>query len=110
MNLNFRMVKIFLIMFCFGAFSCKENKHKIETENAKEQVKQPNIVILLCDVLGYGNLSSFGHPIIETPNFDKLASSGIKLTNFYSSAPVCSPSRVGLLNDLCMTNRLKRFY
>ncbi|WP_163400054.1 sulfatase-like hydrolase/transferase [Flavobacterium fluviatile] len=58
---------------------------------------QPNIVVLLCDDLGYGDLSSFGHPIIKTPNLDKLAKTGIKLTNFYSTAPVCSPSRVGLL-------------
>jgi arylsulfatase A len=63
----------------------------------KELTGQPNIVVLLCDDLGYGDLGSFGHPIIKTDNLDQLASSGIKLTNFYSAAPVCSPSRVGLL-------------
>lgn len=47
--------------------------------------------------MGYGDLSSYGHPIIKTENIDQLASTGIKLTNFYSAAPVCSPSRVGLL-------------
>lgn len=59
--------------------------------------ENPNIVVLLCDDLGYGDLGSFGHPFIKTPNLDKLAETGIKLTNFYSAAPVCSPSRVGLL-------------
>ncbi|WP_082379421.1 sulfatase-like hydrolase/transferase [Pseudalgibacter alginicilyticus] len=67
----------------------------MEVQN--ETVKQPNIVVLLCDDLGYGDLSSFGHPIIKTPNLDQLAEKGIKLTNFYSTAPVCSPSRAGLL-------------
>lgn len=59
--------------------------------------KQPNIVVVLCDDLGYGDLSSFGHPIISTPNLDRMAENGIKLTNCYSAAPVCSPSRAGLL-------------
>ncbi len=58
---------------------------------------KPNIIVLLCDDLGFGDLSSFGHPFIKTPNLDKLGATGIKLTNFYSAAPVCSPSRVGLL-------------
>jgi arylsulfatase A len=57
----------------------------------------PNIIVLLCDDLGYGDLACFGHPYIQTPNIDRLASKGIKLTSCYSAAPVCSPSRVGLL-------------
>ncbi len=65
--------------------------------SCKEVEKQPNIVVFLCDDLGYGDLSSFGHPTIQTPSLDKMAASGIKLTNCYSAAPVCSPSRVGLL-------------
>lgn len=62
-----------------------------------KEISQPNIVVFLCDDLGYGDLSSYGHPIIETPNLDKLASDGIMCTDFYSAAPVCSPSRAGLL-------------
>lgn len=58
---------------------------------------RPNFVVILCDDLGYGDLGCFGHPIIKTPNLDRLASQGIRLTECYSSAPVCSPSRVGLL-------------
>lgn len=61
------------------------------------EISRPNIVVFLCDDLGYGDLSSFGHETIKTPNLDKLASSGIRLTDFYSAAPVCSPSRAGLL-------------
>jgi arylsulfatase A len=58
---------------------------------------RPNILVILCDDLGYGDLSCFGHPHINTPNLDNMASQGIRFTDFYSSAPVCSPSRVGLL-------------
>ena len=57
----------------------------------------PNVVIMLADDLGYGDLSCFGHPIIKTPNLDRLASEGMKLTDCYAAAPVCSPSRAGML-------------
>jgi arylsulfatase A len=59
--------------------------------------ERPNIIVLLCDDLGYGDLSCYGHPHIRTPNLDGLATGGIRYTDFYSAAPVCSPSRVGLL-------------
>ncbi|MEM7015677.1 MAG: sulfatase-like hydrolase/transferase, partial [Verrucomicrobiota bacterium] len=58
---------------------------------------KPNIVVILCDDLGYGDLACYGHPHIQTPNLDQMAKDGIRYTSFYSAAPVCSPSRVGLL-------------
>lgn len=58
---------------------------------------RPNIVVVLCDDLGYGDLSCYGHPVIKTPNLDRLASSGIRFTDGYAAAPVCSPSRCGML-------------
>lgn len=54
----------------------------------------PNIIIILCDDLGYGDLES---PAINTPNLKLMAAEGTSLTNFYASASVCSPSRAGLL-------------
>ena len=59
--------------------------------------KQPDIVVVLCDDLGYGDLGCFGHPNILTPNLDKFATQGIRFTDCYAAAPVCSPSRCGLL-------------
>ena len=59
--------------------------------------ERPNIVVVLCDDLGYGDLACYGHPKIKTPYLDRMAKSGIRFTDFYSTAPVCSPSRVGLL-------------
>jgi arylsulfatase A len=58
---------------------------------------RPNILLILADDLGYGDLGCFGHPFIKTPNLDALAAAGVKFTDCYSSAPVCSPSRCGLL-------------
>jgi arylsulfatase A len=58
---------------------------------------KPNIVVILCDDLGYGDLACYGHPAIKTPYLDQMAKDGIRFTDFYSTAPVCSPSRVGLL-------------
>ncbi len=66
---------------------------------------RPNIVILLCDDLGYGDLSCFAHPVIRTPNLDRLAAEGMRLTHCYSATAVCSPSRGGLLTGR-IPNRL----
>jgi len=63
--------------------------------------ESPNIVVIFCDDLGYGDLSCFGHPTIKTPNLDRMAAEGVKLTQFYSASPVCTPSRAAL-----MTGRL----
>jgi uncharacterized sulfatase len=57
----------------------------------------PNVVVILADDLGYGDLSVQGSRAIRTPNIDRLASEGVRFTSFYSCAAVCSPSRAGLL-------------
>jgi len=64
---------------------------------AEGAAARPNFLVILCDDLGYGDLGCYGHPAIETPQLDQLAASGVRFTDCYSSAPVCSPSRVGLL-------------
>ena len=58
---------------------------------------RPNIVFILADDLGYGDLSSFGATDINTPNIDRLATEGIRFTHHYTPANTCSPSRAALL-------------
>jgi len=58
---------------------------------------QPNILLIYVDDLGYGDLGSYGHPVLETPNIDALAKDGLRLTNYYAPSALCSPSRAGLL-------------
>ena len=57
----------------------------------------PNIVIILADDHGYGDVSSYGGPNIRTPNIDRLVAGGIKFTRFYANSPVCAPSRASLM-------------
>ena len=64
---------------------------------AADETAQPNVVLIMVDDLGYNDLSSFGHPKINTPVLDKLANDGIRLTSYYAGASVCTPSRMALL-------------
>lgn len=57
----------------------------------------PNVIVIYADDLGYGDLACFGHPTIKTPALDRMAAEGMKFTQFYSAAPVCTPSRAALI-------------
>ena len=78
---------LFLISLFFMASSC-----------FSQSKRQPNIIFILADDLGYGDLSYLGSKDIKTPNIDQLAAKGMKLTNFYANSTVCSPSRASLLS------------
>lgn len=64
---------------------------------AAQAEKLPNLVIILADDLGYGDLGCYGHPSIRTPNLDRMAAEGMRFTDFYVAACVCTPSRAALL-------------
>ncbi|XP_029008873.1 arylsulfatase A [Betta splendens] len=63
----------------------------------------PNFVLLFADDLGFGDLGCYGHPSSLTPNLDRLAAAGLRLTDFYCTSPVCSPSRASLLTGRYQT-------
>jgi len=66
---------------------------------------KPNIVLIFMDDLGYGDLSCYGASLYKTPNLDRMASQGIRFTDFLSAQAVCSASRVGILTG-CYPNRV----
>jgi arylsulfatase A-like enzyme len=65
------------------------------TQTSTEAQSRPNILFILADDLGWADLSCYGRPDYKTPNLDRLASEGMRFTNAYSAAPVCTPTRVG---------------
>ncbi len=82
----FRTVAIFLLT-ASAAFSADTAADK----------RKLNFVIILADDLGYGDLGCYGHPSIRTPNLDRMAAEGVRFTDFYVAAEVCTPSRAALL-------------
>jgi arylsulfatase A-like enzyme len=62
--------------------------------------RKPNIVFILADDLGYGQLGCFGQKLIATPNLDRMAAEGMKFTQFYAGSTVCAPSRSVLMTGL----------
>ena len=85
--------RIIYLIILLAIFSCEKNNYS------------PNIVFILTDDLGYGDLSSYGSETIETTNIDKLAEDGVKLTSYYAAQPVCSASRAAILTG-AYPNRL----
>ncbi len=61
------------------------------------EARQPNVILIMADDLGYQDLGCYGHPSIKTPVLDQLAADGMRLTAFHSGATVCTPSRMALL-------------
>jgi len=57
----------------------------------------PNVVVVFTDDQGFGDVGCFGSPYVDTPNLDRMAADGVKLTSFVDAAPICTPSRAGLL-------------
>src|SRR5660398_7806 len=89
-------IAIFLLLFV----SCTQKTQK------ETKTNQPtNFVIVFIDDMGYGDVGCYGATGYTTPNLDKMASEGMRFTNFYSAQPVCSASRAGILTG-CYPNRI----
>ncbi len=89
-------VVIVVLLILAGLFSGCQGK-QVPQESGKEL---PNIIYILADDLGYGELGCYGQEKIETPNIDKLAETGMRFTQHYSGSPVCAPARCNLLTGV----------
>ena len=72
--------------------------HPVKQARSAEQPRVPNIILILADDLGYGDVSSYGAKDLKTPKVDALVSAGMRFDNFYANCPVCSPTRASLLS------------
>ncbi len=90
MKNNFNILYLIVLVSVF-TFSCQTKKQKQQVET------KPNIIYILADDLGYGELGCYGQEKIETPNIDQLAKEGMMFTQHYSGSAVCAPSRSVLL-------------
>jgi arylsulfatase A-like enzyme len=61
------------------------------------EARPPNVVLIVADDLGYGDLGSYGHHTLKTPALDRLAREGLRFTSYYAASPLCSPSRAAML-------------
>src|SRR5262245_52457765 len=62
-----------------------------------QDASRPNVVLIITDDVGYGDIGSYGAPDIKTPNIDRLAKEGVRLTDFYANGATCTPTRAGLI-------------
>ena len=86
----------FLLVTC-GTQVSTDTVASTTAEVLKPPANTPNVLFILVDDMGYGQLGVTGHPIIKTPNIDKLAQNGILFTQAYAGSTVCSPSRISLM-------------
>ncbi len=91
-----RVFQAITVLACLAAWALDVSDCVAQQRSAAAQ-SRPNIVFILVDDMGYGDLSCMGSTDIQTPHIDRIASEGVKLTDFYSNAPVCSPTRCGFI-------------
>ena len=97
MNLNIKPTQKFLSTMVVSVLivPCTSGENLKNKESSNNQ--KPNIIYILADDLGFGELGCYGQKLIETPNIDKLSDNGVRFTQHYAGAPVCAPSRCVLL-------------
>ena len=91
------------LQVCFGLVllsACFAQTASAQVGEQIDKSKRPNVIYILADDLGYGDLSCYGQEKFKTPHIDALAKQGMKFTQHYSGSTVCAPSRCSLLTGL----------
>jgi arylsulfatase A-like enzyme len=83
----YKPILLFLVVFVLN--------HNCKAQKSFE--KKPNVIVIITDDQGYGDLGVYGGNDLKTPNIDKLCDSGIRFTNWYANAPVCAPTRASVM-------------
>ena len=98
--------RIFLqtVLAAAGGFTCNVSGGNRNSATGPKQ-KPPNFIIIFVDDQGYQDLGCYGSPKIKTPRIDRMAAEGIRFTDFYVAAPICSPSRAALMTG-CYPSRV----
>jgi len=87
-------------MFCSARYQLRRSIMMLSLTflvHSNSQSQRPNIIYIMTDDMGYGDLSGYGRKDYQTPNLDKLASEGIKFVNAYSAGPLCTPTRTAFM-------------
>jgi len=92
-----KLVLLFAFLILLNACSAPES-------NVSQTIKKPNIIYIMADDLGYGDLGCYGQKLIQTPNIDQLANEGMRFTDHYAGTAVCAPSRCVLITGKHMGN------
>ncbi len=87
---------LFLVLLLTGIAACRGGK-RTEGSSSKSTPRSPNIVFILADDLGYGDVGCYGQKKIRTPRLDQMAAEGMRFTQFYAGSTVCAPSRCALM-------------
>tara|TARA_R110002095_G_scaffold4791_4_gene11887 strand:- start:5 stop:1369 length:1365 start_codon:yes stop_codon:yes gene_type:complete len=87
--------RLCFLLFVIGLF-CSAFLSRVSAAE-KQTRSQPNILLMTADNLGYGDLACYGNPVMKTPQLDRLAQQGVRLTDFYTASPTCTVSRATLL-------------
>ena len=98
------LVLLFVIAFGISAFSSHRQSQAAPAASTAPETAAaatpPNIILIMADDLGYGELGCYGQQKIRTPRIDQLASEGMRFTQFYSGSPLCAPSRCALMTGM----------
>jgi len=92
MNVLVRLAFLIPILLFLTLFSCQKKQ--------RPAVSNPNIVLIVADDLGYGDIGCYGSEINKTPHIDALAGTGLRFTDFHSAGPMCTPTRAAMLTGL----------
>ncbi len=84
-----------IVVLLFFNFSCTSKQKKSDKKNNESEL--PNVIMILVDDMGYGDLSFYGQKTLSTPTIDRMAEEGMHFTNMYTGSTVCAPSRASLM-------------